>query len=101
MTGGSTRSIQTTPVAQRFLSAASRFVSTLLLLLLAASARAQIVPVAKVNAAGVLRPARPAIVTVEKLLDTRLYALGTANDPVDMICCTRGFYLDNFGAVFS
>ncbi|MGO9255279.1 MAG: hypothetical protein ACLQU1_03095 [Bryobacteraceae bacterium] len=87
-------------MAQRVVSAASALLPALLLFL-AVSAQAQIMPAAKFNTAGVLRPGRPAIVTVEKLLDTRLYALGSANDPVDMICCTRGFYLENFGAVFS
>jgi hypothetical protein len=58
-------------------------------------------PTAKVNTtAGMLAAPRQSMQTVEKLIDTRLYALGTANDPVDMLCCSRGVYLSNFGAIF-
>jgi hypothetical protein len=112
MTGRRTRSIETNlgaagrnacatrTVAQRFVSAASRFVSTLLLFLLAHSAQAQIVPVAKI-ADGAVRPGRQSLASVEKLFDTRLYALGSANNPVEMGGLSRGLYLANFGVVFS
>jgi hypothetical protein len=72
-----------------------------LALLVAAAAHAQIVPAAKIKAEGALPPARQTLVTVEKLFDTRLFALGSANDPVEIAGLTRGLYLINFGAVFS
>jgi len=74
----------------------------LLALLLAAAAHAQIVPAANINTGGsVLSPGRQSIAAVELLCNTRLYALGTANDQIDMLGLTRGLYLKNFGAVFS
>jgi hypothetical protein len=73
-----------------------------LALLVAASAHAQIVPAAKIKTEpAALRPGRQTLVTVEKLFDTRLFALGSANEPVEIAGLTRGLYLSNFGAVFS
>jgi hypothetical protein len=69
--------------------------------LVAASACAQIVPAAKINTEVPLRPGRQAIANLELLLDTRLFALGSANDPVDPLGRTRGIYLPNYGAVFT
>jgi hypothetical protein len=75
---------------------------TVVALFIAASAQAQIIPVAKVNTAGpAVLVARQSVATVEKLCDTRLYALGSVNDPVDMLGLTRGLYLSNYGVVFS
>jgi hypothetical protein len=83
-----------------------------LALMVAAAAHAQIVPAAKkaetgkgvgilINTEGALRPGRQTLLTVEKLFDTRLFALGSANQPVEIAGLTRGIYLGNFGAVFS
>lgn len=79
----------------------SGFHSLAAVALLAASAHAQIIPAAKINTDSALHPGRQAIAGVELLLNTRLYALGTANDPVDMLGLTRGLYLPNYGAVFT
>ena len=70
-------------------------------LVAAAAAYAQMVPAAKIDTNAALRPARQNIGTVEKLFDTRLYALGSANQPVEIGGLTRGLYLANYGAVFS
>ncbi len=73
-----------------------------LALLLAAVACAQIVPAsAKIDAKTVAATPRQSITAVETLCNTRLYALGSPNDPVDMLGLTRGLYLNNYGAVFS
>ncbi len=80
-------------MTRRFLAVAA--------LLAAAVAQAQIVPAAKIDTTTALRPTRQAITSVESLFNTRLYAIGTANDPVDMLGLTRGLYLSNYGAVFS
>jgi len=69
--------------------------------LVAASAAAQIVPAAKINTESALRPGRQVFAGVEKLIDTRLFALGSANQPVEIAGLTRGLYLANYGAVFS
>ena len=67
----------------------------------ALTAYAQIVPAAKITPDPTLHAPRPALANLELLLDTRLFALGTANDPVDMLGRTRGIYLPNYGAVFT
>jgi len=69
--------------------------------LFAAAAPAQIVPAAKIDTKAALGPSRQAVANVETLFNTRLYALGTVNDPVDMLGLTRGLYLSDYGAVFS
>lgn len=38
---------------------------------------------------------------LEKRCDGKLAAIGTANDPLDLLGSTRGVYLDNFGVVFT
>jgi hypothetical protein len=72
---------------------------------IAAAAQAQIVPAAKIetkiDTKPPLRPVRQSIGTIETLGNTRLYALGSANDPVDMLGYMRGLYLDNYGVVFT
>jgi len=69
---------------------------------LAAPVYGQIVPAATtIKADSALHPARQVISSVETLCNTRLYALGTANDPVDMLGLMRGIYLNNYGAVFT
>ena len=84
--------------------------ATLLLLLAPAALWAQFgavpvsattAPAAKVKTSAIAGPPRQEILQLEKLLDTRLYAIGTVNDPVDMLGLTRGIYLSNYGAVFS
>jgi hypothetical protein len=68
----------------------------------AAASAAQIVPAAKINTeTATLRPGRQAFASVEKLFDTRLFAIGSANEPVEIAGLTRGLYLPNYGAVFS
>lgn len=51
--------------------------------------------------AGATKPSRESIRSVETLFDTRLGALGTANEPVEMLVHPLGLYLTNYGAVFS
>ena len=70
--------------------------------LVAAAAHAQIVPAATtIETKTGLRPIRQSIGTIETLGNTRLFALGSANDPVDMLGLMRGLYLDNYGVVFT
>jgi len=38
---------------------------------------------------------------LEKRFDGKLAAIGTVNDPLDLLGTTRGVYLDGFGAVFT
>jgi len=69
--------------------------------LAAAAAQAQVVSASHIEIKTPLRTIRQSIGTIETLGNTRLFALGTANDPVDMLGLMRGLYLDNYGVVFT
>jgi hypothetical protein len=58
-------------------------------------------PAATLNPAKSLRIPPQAFVGLEKSFDTRLATLAFADDPVDVLGLTRGFYLDGYGVFFS
>ena len=42
-----------------------------------------------------------ALAQLERAFDSKLAALGSRNDPVDLLGATRGLYLDGYGVVFT
>ncbi len=58
-------------------------------------------PLATVNPPATAGVPRKTLGEVERMLDTRLMAIGIPNDPIDTLGLTRGIYITGFGAVFS